>query len=90
MSGHKVTALLMEKARELSGEEFVRMIEGRRAPMTDLISIEDLAAELAVSVRTLRRWNNRSDAPKRFKRGRQLMYRRADVARWIEQVRRAG
>jgi len=90
MSGHNVSALLMEKARDLSDEAFVRMVEGRRAPMTDLISIEESAVELGVSVRTLRRWNNRPDAPKRVRRGRQLLYRRSDVERWLEQVRQAG
>jgi DNA-binding transcriptional regulator YiaG len=91
VSGNDAFASLMEEARHLSGEEFVRMMEGgRRIPAAELVSIKDLAAELGVSVRILRRWNRRPDAPKRLKRGRQLMYVRADVARWVEHVRRAG
>jgi hypothetical protein len=91
MSGSNAFASLMEKARDLSSEAFVRMIEGGRwIPAAELVSIKDLAAELDVSVRTLRRWNNRPDAPKRIRRGRRHMYRRADVQRWVEEVRRAG
>jgi len=77
---------LMEQARGLSIEAFVEMIEGqRRAAARDFVSIKDLAAELGVSVRTLRRRNNGSDAPSRVKRGRRLLYRRADVQHWFNQ-----
>ena len=55
----------------------------RRSGGDDVVSIKDLAPELGVSVRTLRRRNNRTDAPPRVKRGRRLMYRRADIAAWL-------
>lgn len=83
---------LMEETRGLSSGEFVRMLEGGR-PMraSGLVSIKDLAAELGLSVRTLRRWNNLPDAPKRYRRGRRLMYRRVDVQHWHPQgATRAG
>jgi hypothetical protein len=83
---------VMREARGLSCDEFVRMIEdGCPMRARDLVSIKGLAVELGVSVRTLRRWNERPDAPKRFRRGRRLMYRRADVEHWFEQrARRLG
>lgn len=73
--------------RAASNDPYVRMLEqARRTSVAgDLVSIEDLAAERGVSVRTVRRWNNRTDAPQRVKRGRRHMYRRADVKRWLEQ-----
>jgi hypothetical protein len=36
---------------------------------------------------TLRRWNSRPDAPPQSKMERRRMYKRADVERWVEQVR---
>jgi hypothetical protein len=75
----------IEETRGLSSDEFVRMIEGGRPIRArDLVSIQDLAAELGVSVRTLRRWNKLPDAPKRYRQSRRLMYRRADVQHWVE------
>lgn len=75
---------LMEETRGLSADEFVRFIEGGRPRACDLVSIKDLAAELGVSVRTLRRRNQLPDAPKRYRQSRRLMYRRADVQHWVE------
>jgi hypothetical protein len=79
-------ARLMEETHGLSCDELVRMIEGG-CPMRagDLVSIKDLAVELRVSVRTLRRWNKLPHAPKRYRQSRRLMYRRADVQHWFEQ-----
>lgn len=76
----------MKEARGLSCDEFVKMIEGSGPTRRELISIQDLAAELGVCTRTLRRWNNRPAAPKRYRRGRRLMYRRADVQTWLERL----
>ena len=75
---------LMEGTRGLSSDEFVRMLQGDGGPTgRDLVSIQDLAAERGVSIRTLRRWNNRPDAPKLYRWGRREMYRRADVQHWF-------
>ena len=69
------------------GAKFVERLleEDRKARFVPLVSIKDLAAELGVCVRTLRRWNNRPGAPQRVKKRRRLMYRRDDVRRWLEQ-----
>jgi Helix-turn-helix domain len=92
MSGNDAFVRLMEQGRGLSSDDFVRMLEGD-APVRarDLVSIQDLAVEMGVSIRTLRRRNNLPGAPKRYRRGRRLMYRRADVQHWFEQrARRLG
>jgi hypothetical protein len=76
--------LMEEETRGLSSDEFVRPLEDDHSPRaSDLVSIKDLAAELGVSIRTLRRWNKRPDAPKRYRQSRRLMYRRADVQHWF-------
>ena len=54
----------------------------RRVP---LVSIKDLAAELGVCVRTLRRVGTTAPARRSAKKGRRQMYRRDDVRRWLEQ-----
>jgi predicted DNA-binding transcriptional regulator AlpA len=78
-------------AAKISGgdDPYNRMLEDarRRSDKGPMVSIKNLAAELGVSVRTLRRWNKRPDAPPRVKAGRRHMYRRADVERWVEQAR---
>jgi Helix-turn-helix domain len=82
-------ARLMEQGRGLNSDDFVRMLEGDGPiRVRDLVSINDLAVEVGVSIRTLRRWNKRPDAPKRYRRGRRLMYRRADVQSWFERSKR--
>jgi len=53
---------------------------------SDLISVGDLAAQLGVSVRTIRRWQVLEDAPSRVKRSRRLMYRRNDVMAWLARL----
>ena len=83
---------LMEETRGLSSDEFLRLLEDDHpARASDLVSIQDLAAELGMAVRTLRRWNKLPDAPKRYRQSRRLMYRRADVQHWFERrARRLG
>jgi hypothetical protein len=87
MSAKDPFVRLMEETRGLSSDEFVRLIEGRN-PIRghDLVSIQDLAAELDKSVRTLRRWNKLPGAPKRYRQSRRLMYRCADVQHWFERA----
>ena len=83
MSDNDPIARMMKDAERLSDDEFVRMLE-REYPMRpgDYVLIEELAAEKGRSVRTLRRWNKLPGAPKRYRRGRREMYRRADVQQW--------
>jgi hypothetical protein len=87
MSNNVRRVRVMEQARSLSEEDFTRVMEADRP--RDLVSIKDLAAELGVCIRTLRRWNRLPDAPKRYRRGRRLMYRRADVQTWFLRWKRA-
>jgi AraC-like DNA-binding protein len=76
-----------------SDDRYDRMIEEARgrSEAEAKVSIEDLAAELGKSIRTLRRWNARPDAPQRIRRGRRLhvpAHRRAGLAR--EDIRGGG
>jgi hypothetical protein len=76
---------LIEQGRGLSSDAFVRMLKGSGGPTRkELISVQDLAVGVGVSIRTLRRWNKLPGAPKRYRKGRRLMYRRADVQAWLE------
>ena len=59
-----------------------------RSAASDLISIVDLAEQLGVSVRTIRRWQAQEDAPPRVKRSRRLKYRKSDVVGWLEAMGR--
>lgn len=49
-----------------------------------LMSVEDLAAYLAVPVATVYGWNSRGIGPKRYRVGRHVRYRQADVDAWID------
>lgn len=50
-----------------------------------LIDVEELAAYLAIPVRTLYAWRYRREGPPAFRVGRHLRYRWSDVQQWIEQ-----
>jgi hypothetical protein len=91
MSDKDPFARLMQESQDLSCDDFVRMLGGSGGPTRrDLVSIQDLAVELGVSIRTLRRWNKLPDAPKRYRRGHSLMHRRADVQTWFERSKRTS
>lgn len=47
------------------------------------MSIEELAARMGVSVRTIRRLHASDGGPQRTKRSRRFMYLRADVEEWL-------
>jgi hypothetical protein len=51
--------------------------------MAGYISETDLAAELGVGIRTLRRWNDAHTGPLRTKVGRLNFYSRAAVTAWL-------
>jgi excisionase family DNA binding protein len=61
-----------------------------RSAASELISITELAEQLGVSVRTIRRWQALGDVPPRVKRGRRLMYRLTDVVAWLEATGRGS
>ena len=50
---------------------------------SEWLSIERLAMELGISVRTIRRWHKAGDAPPRRRKGRKLVYYRRDVEKWL-------
>jgi excisionase family DNA binding protein len=53
-----------------------------------LLTQQQLADELQVSVRTLERWRQEGTGPAFIQVGRSPRYRRADVDAWLEQQRR--
>ncbi|WP_363247752.1 helix-turn-helix domain-containing protein [Mesorhizobium sp.] len=71
----------------LPGENSPRWLPPGRL---DLVSIEEVAAMLSVSVRTVRRYQAEGLTPARIRRCRQLMYRRLDVENWIKGATRSG
>jgi excisionase family DNA binding protein len=53
-----------------------------------LLTQQQLADELQVSVRTLERWRQEGIGPTFIQVGRSPRYRRSDVDAWLEQQRR--
>lgn len=53
--------------------------------LADYLSRDALARELNITVRTLARWHWQRIGPPSVMLGGRRLYRRADVARWIEQ-----
>lgn len=49
-----------------------------------LITVEELADYLGVSVATLYQWRYRSEGPPGFRVGRHVRYRWTDIEEWIE------
>jgi excisionase family DNA binding protein len=56
----------------------------------DLLTQQQLAEELQVSVRTLERWRREGTGPPWVRVGRSPRYRRQDLDRWLEATRRTG
>ena len=50
-----------------------------------LMTVEAVAEYLGVPVATVYAWNSRSVGPKRFRVGKYVRYRRADVDAWVDQ-----
>jgi len=48
------------------------------------LSVETLAAELGVPMKTVYVWNSKGTAPRAARFGKHTRYRRADVEAWIE------
>jgi excisionase family DNA binding protein len=60
-----------------------------RGYMTDkLLTQQQLADELEVSLRTLERWRQQGSGPAFIRVGRSPRYRRADIDAWLDQQRR--
>ena len=74
IAGDPAMSALIEKARA-------------SAARRDWVSIFEVAAGFGLSVRTLRRWQSNGMMPGRIRRGRQQVYRRADIVAWMAQRR---
>jgi excisionase family DNA binding protein len=55
----------------------------------DLLTVDEIAAELRVPESTFRTWRSIGKGPKSFKLGRRVVYRRSDVEAWIAQQEQA-
>lgn len=49
------------------------------------LSIEELAEELNVPVRSIRTWRYKGTAPKGRRFGRHLRFHRADIDQWVKE-----
>jgi len=49
-----------------------------------LLTTKGLSAYLGVPVATLKQWRREGTAPRAYRVGRQLRYRRSDVDAWLE------
>ena len=58
--------------------------------MPELLTQQQLAEELQVTVRTLERWRREGTGPPWVRVGRSPRYRRQDVDRWLEGTRQNG
>lgn len=87
-----MTARIPKMQRLFHAEKFRKLMAEQHQPRwlhVELISVQDLARELGLSVRILQRWNKRADAPERFLRGgRQRCYRIQDVESWCPVITR--
>jgi excisionase family DNA binding protein len=50
----------------------------------NLMTVQDVAAYLGVPVATVYQWNSRGQGPKRYRLGKHVRYRRADVDAWVD------
>lgn len=50
---------------------------------TDLMTLVETAAYLRTPVATLRYWRHLGEGPAGFRLGRRVVFRRADVDRWV-------
>jgi Helix-turn-helix domain len=57
--------------------------EASRGLLAAFLSEDDLAAEIGVTVRTLRRWRKKREGPDITEIGRRRMYAIAAVRRWL-------
>jgi excisionase family DNA binding protein len=56
----------------------------------ELLTQQQLAHELQVSLRTLERWRQEGTGPAFIRIGRFPRYRRSDIDAWLERQRRTG
>lgn len=57
--------------------------KSKRSTPSSLISTEELAAYIAIPVRTIEKWRELGTAPRGHKVGRHWRYRMSDVDAWL-------
>jgi hypothetical protein len=57
----------------------------RTVKALDLITTEELAAQVHVSPNTVRYWRYIGTGPRGFKAGKRVFYRQSDIEAWLEQ-----
>ncbi len=73
---------LLDELRGVRDE--VRMLrEAKCAPPNALLTIDDMAALLRVSTRTLRQWRHEGELPPAFMIAGAVRWRRPDVDAWL-------
>lgn len=82
MDGQNIDALL-EELRGIRAE--VRQLREAKTAPGVLLTIDDMAALLRVSTRTLRSWRHEGELPQPLKIHGALRWRRSDVDAWIAQ-----
>jgi hypothetical protein len=62
------------------------ILENNKTRMRDILTIQELADEENIPIATLRWWRatNNPAGPRSGKRGKRVVYKRADVEAWIE------
>jgi excisionase family DNA binding protein len=63
------------------------MDQVENASLPDLLSVSELAEYLGVPLSTIYLWRVRGEGPPGFKVGKQVRYRVADVANWLDTKR---
>lgn len=53
----------------------------------DLLTVKDVCDALDIKRETLWRWRAKGIAPRGFKVGQKIVFKRADVDRWLEERR---
>ncbi len=69
----------------LYGQPGHKRVINKITPTGSMLSIEQVAEELGVSVATIYMWRHRGTAPKASKVGRHLRWRQTDVDAWLDE-----
>ncbi len=57
---------------------------GESAMIDNLMTVESVAEYLGVPAATVYQWNSRGQGPRRYRLGKHVRYRRADVDLWVD------
>ena len=56
-----------------------------KATATDWMSLESIAEELGMPIRTIYSWRSRGEGPRGYRLGKHIRVRRTDLEAWLEQ-----